>query len=243
MQKRLILVIDDDPSMCELVTAILTAAGYEVISAPNGLPGIEMARAAQPAVILLDMILPELDGVSTCQRLKQDPILGDIPVVGITASSDFTHTEKAFHAGSEFFVSKPFLTESLLQVVDMAVDTAEKRSPGQRLHPRFQAEVPVRCRVGADANRSREVVGTTRNLSLGGLLLFLPEKLAPGTVVCVHIDLPEGPIIAHSAVIWHNPQPRGAGKIPHGIRFLSFTDAGLVQYRRFLSQFAAGSAV
>lgn len=237
MQKRPILVIDNDPSVCELVTAILADVDVEVISAPDGLSGIDMARSAQPAVIFLDMILPELDGASTCQRLKQDPAIGDIPVVGITGSPDLTYTHMAFRAGAEFFLSKPFEAESLLQVVGMAVDAADK------LPPRFQAEVPVRCRVGADANRSRELMGTTRNLSLGGLLLLLPQNLVPGTVVHLKLGFPEGPITAKGTVVWEGSQRTAEGRYYyHGIKLLSFAEAdGLSQYTHFLSEIAGDS--
>ena len=100
MKARTILIIDDDPLVWAFVHGILAPTGYDVISAFDGLSGIERARAAQPVVILLDMIMPGLDGISTCQRLKQDPVLGDIPIVGITGPPDLTYTEKAFRAGA-----------------------------------------------------------------------------------------------------------------------------------------------
>lgn len=243
MEKRTVLIIDDDPRSCGFVYGILTAAGYEVISAFDGLSGIETARAAQPVVILLDMVLPGLDGVSTCKRLKQDPVLGDIPVIGITGPSDLTHTEKAFRAGAEFFVSKPFGKENLVEVVGMALEAAETRTASQRLHPRFQAEVPIRCVVGGDGETTREIVGQTGNLSLGGILTWLPEALAPGTVFRLGLELPRGSVPAEGAVMWQRSQPTGDRKSCHGIKLLRFVeDAGRVQYRRFLSEIAAGSA-
>jgi CheY-like chemotaxis protein len=94
MRNRPILIIDDDPQVCELVVDILARADFEVLSAPNGPEGIELARTAQPAVIILDMMMPEMDGLNTLKDLKRDPVLKDIPVVGITASTDLTYTEK-----------------------------------------------------------------------------------------------------------------------------------------------------
>jgi len=72
VQTRPILVIDDDQVLRELAGSVLTGAGFRVLEAPDGLAGIKLAQTAQPAVILLDMTLPGLDGVRTCQRLKQD---------------------------------------------------------------------------------------------------------------------------------------------------------------------------
>ena len=65
MERRPILVIDDDPRFCEFVSAALSRTGFEVLSAPDGPSGIELARAMQPTVILLDMMLPEVDGIAT----------------------------------------------------------------------------------------------------------------------------------------------------------------------------------
>lgn len=246
MQKRPILVIDDDPQSCELVGAILTKAGFEVRSAPNGPSGIELARVAHPAVILLDMIMPGMDGISTCQRLKQDPALRDIPVIGITASPNLTYTGKAFRAGAQFFLPKPFPAANLLHVVRLAVEPTQRRTlmRSHRHHPRFPAGVAVRCLIGTNANRTREVVGTTGNMSLGGLLLLLPEKLAPGTVFGLRLGLPERIIPAEGKVVWQNPQLMADGRLRHGIQLLSFGgDSSLVGYRRYLSQIAGGRAV
>lgn len=243
VQTRPILIIDDDPASCELVSSVLTGVGFKVAMAFEGPSGIETARAIQPAVILLNIMMPGLDGIRTCERLKQDPVLRDIPVVGITVSEDLGDTEQAFRAGAEFFLAKPLAAENLLQMVHMAVDRAEKRSPSERLHPRFQARVPVRCFVGTEANRSQEVVGTTGNLSLGGLLLMLPQRLASGVVFRLRLELPGGFVPAEGAVMWDRSQPTGDGSFLHGIRLLRFAeDAGPVQYRRFLSEIAAGSA-
>ncbi|MFQ5858402.1 MAG: PleD family two-component system response regulator [Anaerolineae bacterium] len=242
MEKRPILIIDDDPKVCELVTSVLTGAGFDVLAASDGLRGIETTRAAQPAVILLDMMMPGLDGIETCERLKWDPALQDIPVVGITGSTDLSYTEKAFRAGARFFLPKPFGAESLVQVVELAVQAAHPETAMQhaRHHPRFPAELPIRCLVRGDAETARELVGQTENVSLGGLLVLLPETLEPGTVLRLRLDLGDGPITAYGIVIWQYIQPLGEGKIPHGIQLLRFTEEDdLVKYRRFLSQLAA----
>ncbi|MFQ5656119.1 MAG: PleD family two-component system response regulator [Candidatus Methylomirabilales bacterium] len=246
MDKRPILVIDDDPRSCELVAALLNKVGFEVLSAADGPSGITLARSVHPAVILLDMVLPGIDGITICQRLKQDPVLGDIPVVGITASADLTYTGKAFRAGAEFFLPKPLRSANLSHVVKLAQESTRRKAPARhhRRHPRFPAGVDVRCLVGGGANKTREVVGTTTNVSLGGLLLLLPEKLSPGTVLGLQLGLPERTIPAEGKVIWQNPPALQDERLPHGIQILGFRgDAGLVGYRRYLSQVAPDRAV
>ena len=233
-----ILVIDDDHVMRELARSVLTGVGHQVLEAFGGQEGIEIARKTQPTIILLSIMMSGVHGIGTCERLKRDPVLHDIPVVGVTDSQDLADTEQAFRAGAEFFLAKPVGPETLLQVVGMALERAERRSPSQRLHPRFRARVPVRCALGTDA----EVVGTTGNLSLGGLLLMLPKKLATGAVFRLGLELPKGLVPAEGAVMWERSKPLDDGSFLHGVRFLRFVDdAGPMQYRCFLSEIAASS--
>lgn len=244
MQKRPILVIDDDSRSCQTVTAILTDAGFKVLAASDGPSGIKKARAAQPAVIIVDMLMPGVDGIGTCELLKRDLVLSDIPVIGVTGTGDLKYTQKAFRAGAQFFLTKPFGRASLVQLVKLALESARQETPkNRRDRPRFPATVPVRCLVGGDANITREIVGHTEHVSLDDLLLLLPEKLAPGTACRLRLDLPTGSVTAEGAVASQDSEPMGDGKIRHGIQLLRFAkDADLVQYRRFLSQITAGRA-
>lgn len=240
MPNRPILVIDDDPRFCDLVTGILTHADFQVLSAHDGWSGIELARSAYPAVILLDMVMPGLDGISTCQRLKQDPLLRDIPVIGMTSSNDLKFAERAFRTGAELFLPKPFQTVNLVRVVELVLMSARRGTAfhRRRRHPRLPASVLARCRIRGEAP---EVVGHTGNVSLGGVLLYLPEALAPGTVLRLGLNLPKGAVTAHATVTWTTPQPRGDQNCCHGVQLLGFVeDASLMRYRRFLSQVAAG---
>lgn len=238
---RPVLVIDDDPRVCELVAVMLGQGDFEVLSASDGASGIELGRAAQPAVIILDMMMPGFDGIATCRQLKRDRIIGDVPVVGITAAPDATYTEQAFQAGAEFFLAKPIRANSLVQVVDLAAKK-NKGSRGTRTFPRFAAEIPVRCIVRRDAETTRDVAGQTGNVSLEGLLLLLPESLPWGALVRMHLELPDKSVPADGVVMWQGPQPTTDARFRHGVRLLRFPDnAVLVHYRRYLSQLAERS--
>ncbi len=240
MQNLKILVIDPDPHSCKLVTPILKGAGFEVLSASDSQSGIQTAQAARPAVILLDMISPGLDGVRTCQRLKQGRVLVGIPVVGITASSDLQYAEQAFRAGAEFFLAKPFGAEKLLQVVNSAVQRAQ-RETRRRGDPRFPAELPLRCIIPGDGETSREVVGYAVNASLRGLHVFLSEKLAPGTTLRLHLELPKGAVTAEGEVMWQSDEVADQ-ILPHGVQLLRFVeDSSFLQYRRYLKALAVSS--
>lgn len=238
-QSRPILVIDDDPLFCEWVTDALTGMGFEVFSAFDGPSGIELSRTVQPALIVLDMLMPSMDGISTLQRLKGDSLLKDIPVVGVTASTDPKYTQNSFRAGAEFFLAKPFGVQSLIQVVNLAVQKPQREIHGRRRHRRFAASLSTRCFVVDEQQKpTRAVMGCTGNLSLGGLMAWMTEPLAQGTMVRLELDLPGKAVTAHGKVVWRNDE-LGGPTVPHGVRFLGFLDdANYLQYRRHLMEIA-----
>ena len=80
-----ILVVDDEPDALELIEFNLKAAGYEVVTAADGAEGLKKARTAAPALILLDVMLPEMDGMEVCKILKRDAATAAIPVIMLTA--------------------------------------------------------------------------------------------------------------------------------------------------------------
>ncbi len=244
MESRPILVIDDDPQFCDLVTGILGLADFQVLSAHDGWSGMERARSTQPAVILLDMVMRGPDGIMTCQRLKHDAILRDIPVVGMTSSDDLKFTEKAFRAGAELFLTKPFQPVSLVHVVELALSLSQRETPihRRRRHPRLEVSVRARCLVGGPVPSRQELVGQTANVSLGGLLVCLPAMLASGTLLRLGLNLPDGVVTAHGTVMWINPQSRRGQHCCHGVRLVGFMEHdGLLHYRRFLSQVVGDS--
>ncbi|MFQ5961605.1 MAG: response regulator [Candidatus Methylomirabilales bacterium] len=256
MSKSRILVIDPDPPSCKLVTSILKAAGFDPISASDSQSGIKAAHENEPTVIILEMVLPDADGVKTCQQLKQDPALERVPVIGITGSNEAGYQEKAFRAGAEFFLTKPLRPASLLQLVQLAVKSAESakqsatKSAGRhtkaanlRRHPRFAARVPVKAVVGPDTKSPRNVEGQTGNVCLGGILLWLQEELETGTVLRLRIELPKGPIAVEGRVAWQDTQAMSKGIRGHGVKLERFMgDADTARYKNFLSDLAAGSA-
>ncbi|MCI0410755.1 MAG: response regulator [Acidobacteria bacterium] len=242
MQSRPILVIDDDPLFREVVRDILTQADFEVLAAADGFAGIELARKVQPAVIVLDMLLPEMDGLSALELLKRDPALKAIPVVGVTVSADLTYAQRAFRAGAMFFLPKPVSPTSLVCVVELAAGAASPGAPmrRRRRHPRFAAKIPVQCTIQSHGEVGRELMGQTENVSLAGLLLWLPEPMPPGTAVRLRLELPGSPVTAKGTVRWQDAQPAQDDRFRHGIQLTRFTgDSAPVRYRRFLSQLLA----
>ncbi len=240
METRPILVIDDDPRFREFVSEALTGSGFEVHSAPDGPSGIDLARIAQPAIILLDMMMAGMDGINTLQCLKREPNLEGIPVIGVSASPDLSYTEKAFRAKAELFMAKPFGAQSLIQALNLALENAKRESHGRRRHPRFLAELPARFLVFEGEKATQEVNGHTGNVSLGGMLVWLTEPLARAATVRLDLGLPSFEIVSiEGKVVWQNDELQRL-TVPHGVQFLGFLDdADYLEYRRALSEIAA----
>jgi two-component system NtrC family sensor kinase len=111
---QLILVVDDTLANLEVVTEVLGDAGFEVAIATDGERAIKQATISQPDLILLDVMMPGIDGFTTCQRLKASPATCDIPVIFMTALSDTTDKVKGFNLGAVDYVTKPFQEAELL---------------------------------------------------------------------------------------------------------------------------------
>lgn len=114
---KTILAIDDKPNIVMLIKTKLTANGYNVLSAYSGKKGIELAQTKQPNIILLDVMMPEMDGFTVFENLKADNRTADIPVVFLTASGKRSDEEKALELGAKEFLTKPFSPNNLLEVV------------------------------------------------------------------------------------------------------------------------------
>jgi two-component system cell cycle response regulator DivK len=104
---RKILVVEDNQDNREMVVKVLKFNGYEVIEAVDGEEGIEKAKTEAPALILLDIYLPKMDGYEVAKRLKGDTGLRDIPVIALTAHAMKGNREQALAAGCDGYISKP----------------------------------------------------------------------------------------------------------------------------------------
>lgn len=102
-----ILVVDDILPNIKLLEAKLTSEYYDVISAENGPTALELARSQSPDLILLDVMMPGMDGFKVCEKLKEDPLTAHIPVIMVTALSDTADRVRGLQAGADDFLSKP----------------------------------------------------------------------------------------------------------------------------------------
>jgi CheY-like chemotaxis protein len=124
MERRVsgtVLVVDDDPLHRALVRDQLQPAGFIVLEAADGVEGLARARVRKPDVILLDAMMPRLDGFATCEQLKADPATLAIPVIFVTGSPDRSVNVRAYALGALACIRKPFHLETLLAMVQVAL--------------------------------------------------------------------------------------------------------------------------
>ena len=120
-----VLVIDDDAKNLAILSEYLKGSDLSILVAEDGSSGVERAHYAHPDLILLDVLLPGLDGYAVCRLLKADPSTADIPVIFMTALSETEFMMQGFEAGGVDYVTKPFRREEVLARVDVHLKIAE----------------------------------------------------------------------------------------------------------------------
>jgi two-component system, NtrC family, sensor kinase len=168
-ESALILIVDDTAANLQVLSAGLSHEGYEVAIATNGVSAIRQAQHSLPALILLDVQMPGIDGFETCRQLKADPLTRDIPVIFMTALNDVDHKIQGFQVGAVDYITKPFQHEEVMARV--------------KLHRQIYCltqEVEAKNRSLAQLNASLEtkVAQRTSELQQAQLNLIQQEKLS-----------------------------------------------------------------
>ena len=145
-----VLVVDDTPANLEvLVSALSSSERFGVLVATNGSEALERARRQEVDLILLDVMMPGIDGFETCARLKQDPRTRDIPVIFMTALSDTADKVKGFAAGAVDYVTKPIRHEEVLARVETHLALRRLQRELEEGNRRLSAEVEERRKAQA----------------------------------------------------------------------------------------------
>jgi CheY-like chemotaxis protein len=127
MNRPLVLVVDDDPDILDAICDILDAEGYRVSRARHGLEALAQVESARPDVILLDLMMPVMDGVAFSQALRQRPRVRDIPILVISADGN---PQRAASVGAAGYLAKPFDIEALLSQVAGITHAVGEPRPG-----------------------------------------------------------------------------------------------------------------
>jgi DNA-binding response OmpR family regulator len=171
---RTILVIDDEPELVKLLDYNLTKAGYLVLSAKDGENGLAAARKHAPDAVILDVMMPGLDGWEVCKRLRQDASTSAIPLLMLTAKSEEGDRVLGLELGADDYVTKPFGTRELRARVKALLRRATAPEPDECY--RF-GEVEVDFRRGELRRRGAPVDLTPIEFKLMTLFVRAPGRL------------------------------------------------------------------
>ena len=122
MKKKKILITDDEENIRLLVSSML-GKDYVVIKASDGSEAVDMARSYQPDLILMDILMPKMDGYTACNKVKKDPLTRAIPVVMLTAVDHELNVKLSQEMGANGYITKPFTPRDLLAAVDQFLKT------------------------------------------------------------------------------------------------------------------------
>ncbi len=118
MKKAKILVVDDEVNITQILEFSMGAEGYEVITASNGEEAIDKARKEQPDLIILDIMMPRIDGYEACRILKANPLTKNIPVVLLTAKGRDVDKRLGYEVGATDYIVKPFSPNKLIERIN-----------------------------------------------------------------------------------------------------------------------------
>ena len=117
MNKVKVLIIDDEPELVEMVSLRLEANDYQVISASDGQEGLDRARTEKPDLIILDLMLPKIEGYKVCRLLKFDEKYKNIPIILFTSRAQESDIKLGGEVGADAYITKPFEPDMLLAKV------------------------------------------------------------------------------------------------------------------------------
>ena len=120
--RKCILAIDDENDVLLIIKTALQSEGYDVITATNGYDGLATAEERVPNLILLDLMMPEMDGMEVLKCLKESKVTDQIPVVILTGLSDREKIREALDRGTSFYIVKPFEYQDLVAKVKLALN-------------------------------------------------------------------------------------------------------------------------
>ncbi len=114
-----ILVVDDDPDIVEIVESWLTTNKYEVYTAHSGAEGLGKCKLIRPDAVILDLMMPDMDGSTVAYEMKDDPNTSNIPVIFLTGAVKASEVPKSHKIGGQYFLAKPFKGEELLKMLEI----------------------------------------------------------------------------------------------------------------------------
>ena len=174
MSKKTILVVDDTPVNVEILTGILGGT-YNIKYATNGICALKSAQRNPPHLILLDIMMPEMDGYEACRRFKENPDTSEIPIIFITAKTERKDIVKGFEIGGQDYVTKPYNPQELCARIQTHLNLQDKN---QELHQAITTQNELNQRLIESGMQLLMLAKNYQNIShLKSIALFLRTKL------------------------------------------------------------------
>ncbi len=179
---RRILVVDDDPTALRLIGYSLQQEGYDVLTATSGLDGLRQAREKAPDLIVLDVMMPDLDGFDVCRRLRADPATSRVPIIMLTAKGQVSDRVAGFRAGADDYVVKPAdPSELVARVAALLTRASYAEAPEARIISFLGAKGGVGTTTAA--------VNVGVHLAKSGQRATLADLRGGYGTVCLHLNL------------------------------------------------------
>ena len=148
-----ILIVDDTPANIQMLMAILKKEGYQLSAATNGRQALEVIEKVAPDLVLMDVVMPDMDGYAACERIKASPRWRDLPIVFLTAKTDIADIVRGFEVGAVDYVGKPFNGHELLARVHTHLTLQRLRREMESRNAELARELEVAQEMLTDARR------------------------------------------------------------------------------------------
>lgn len=177
-----ILLVDDEPDILEILSYNLTAEGYQVFTAKNGVEGVEKAKKKKPHLIILDVMMPEMDGIEACEIIRATKGLEDTIITFLTARGEDYSLVAGFDAGADDYITKPIKPKVLVSKVKALLRrTKEEEVPGDDVLK--VGELEINREEYKVVNKGVEIILPRKEFELLALLASKPDKVFKREVI------------------------------------------------------------
>lgn len=221
-----ILLVDDVHLLLEIEKGFLEGSPVDIITANDGEEALEMIRRDRPALVIMDINMPRMDGIACCAAIKADPELTSTPVIMLTNSGRNEDLQQSWRAGCDDFIVKPVTDRVFLEKARRFLEVIERRKK------RVPIQVPASLQINGQT-----ISGTSEDLSYNGMYVASNCEAQQGESLTVSFRIFEDSpslVIARGRIAWLNPEPariKAGYKPGFGIEFLEIIGEGLAMIR------------
>ncbi|NNJ89340.1 MAG: response regulator transcription factor [Eudoraea sp.] len=177
-----ILLVDDEPDILEILKYNLTSEGYKVSTAKNGMEGVEKAKKKKPHLIILDVMMPEMDGIEACEKIRKIEGLQDTIITFLTARGEDYSQLAGFDAGADDYITKPVKPKVLMSKVK-ALLRRLKESEEPQLEIKKVGNIVINREEYKVVNNGKEIILPRKEFELLSLLTSKPDKVFKREVI------------------------------------------------------------